>query len=54
MNFSNEKYSYFTTRNHGLLLIILVKTTLYGFFAPMSNLTKVPFWKNHFGPNNFE
>jgi hypothetical protein len=24
------------------------------FFAPMSNLTKVPFWTSHFGPNYFD
>ncbi len=23
-------------------------------FAPMSNLTKVPFWTSRFGPNHFE
>jgi hypothetical protein len=26
----------------------------YGFFAPMSNLTKVPFWTSQFGPNYFD
>jgi hypothetical protein len=27
------------------------KNLPHGFFAPMSNLTKVPFWKSRFGPN---
>ncbi len=26
----------------------------YGFFAPMSNLTKVPFWTCRFGPDHFD
>jgi hypothetical protein len=26
----------------------------YGFFAPMSNLTKVPFWTGQFRPNHFD
>ncbi len=54
MNFSNEKYSYFITKNHGFLLIILVKTMLYGFFALMFNLTKVPFWNSHFRHDHFD
>jgi hypothetical protein len=30
------------------------KNPLYGFFAPMSNLTKVPFWTSSFGLNRFD
>ncbi len=26
----------------------------YGFFAPMSNLTKMPFWTSWFGPKHFD
>ncbi len=26
----------------------------YGFFAPMSNLTKMPFWTSQFGPDYFD
>jgi hypothetical protein len=35
------------TRNFGQ------KTPPYGFFASMSNLTKMPFWTSQFGPNHF-
>jgi hypothetical protein len=37
-----------------LLLGILVKKTPIWFFAPMSNLTKVPFWISQFGPDCFD
>jgi hypothetical protein len=30
------------------------KKNPYGFFAPMSNLTKMPFWTSKFGPNHFD
>jgi hypothetical protein len=30
------------------------KNPSYGFFAPMSNLTKVPFWTSYFGFDNFD
>jgi hypothetical protein len=30
------------------------KTPPYGFIAPMSNLTKVPFWTSRFGPDHFD
>jgi len=30
------------------------KNPPYGFFAPMSNLTKVPFWKGRFGLDHFD
>jgi hypothetical protein len=30
------------------------KTSPYGFFAPMSNLTKVPFWTSQFGLDHFD
>jgi len=34
--------------------ILVKKHPPYGFFAPMSNLTKVPFWTSQFGPNHFD
>jgi hypothetical protein len=30
------------------------KTLPYGFFAPISSMTKVPFWTSHFGPDCFD
>jgi len=30
------------------------KNPPYGVFAPMSDLTKVPFWTSQFGPNRFD
>jgi hypothetical protein len=39
----------------GFLIGILVKKNPpYDFFAPMSNLTKVPFWTIQFGPNRLD
>jgi hypothetical protein len=38
----------FFTKNFGL------KNPSYDFFGLMSNLTKVPFWTSHFGPNHFD
>jgi len=37
-----------------LLGILVKKFASYGFFAPMFNLTKVPFWTNQFGLNHFD
>jgi hypothetical protein len=51
----NDKKAYTTigyspitniTRNHGFF-------DPYGFFVPMSNLTKVPFWTSQFGLDHF-
>jgi len=37
-----------------LLGILVKKIASYGFFVPMFNLTKVPFWTNRFGFNHFD
>jgi hypothetical protein len=33
---------------------LVKKNPPYGFFVPMSNLTKMPFWISYFGPDNFD
>jgi hypothetical protein len=44
-----------TTRNHGFFdREFWLKKPPYGFFAPMSNLTKVPFWTSRFGLDYFD
>jgi hypothetical protein len=45
---SPQKIMIFLIENFGQ------KNPPYGFFAPMSNLTKVPFWKYQFGLNYFD
>jgi len=40
------------------ILVFLIenfsKKPPYGFFGPMSNLTKMPFWTNQFGLDHFD
>jgi hypothetical protein len=43
-----QKIMVFLTENFGL------KKKPYGFLAPMSNLTKVPFWTNQFKHKHFD
>jgi hypothetical protein len=45
---SQQEILIFLTRNFS------EKNPPYGFFAPMSNLTKVPFWTSGFGPDHFD
>jgi hypothetical protein len=45
---SLQEITTFFTKNFG------PKNPPYGFFAPMSNLTKVPLWTNHFGFDHFD
>jgi hypothetical protein len=43
-----QEITTFLTRNFGQ------KNPPYGFFSPMSNLTKMPFWTSQFGPSHFD
>jgi hypothetical protein len=47
-NISLQEIMAFMTENFGQ------KKPPYNLFAPMSNLTKMPFWTNQFGFNRFD
>jgi len=45
----------FITRNHSFFLLKeLVTPPPFGLFAPLSSLTKMPFWTNYFGAIHFD